>query len=128
MFVRTFITIAALVASSAASAGYRSTVDDDGCWDGLTPTNGDCLVREEAVRKGDRLKVSFRNTCSERVYAQICLQRNGMNDDCGANSVKPGVVWSYYTSQSTGRYKINFIGSADFSNDWVCRGKVGGWE
>ncbi|MBX7457052.1 hypothetical protein K3152_02225 [Qipengyuania sp. 1NDH17] len=122
----TAFTLAAF--SSAANADYRSSVDEDGCWDARDSYGANCMTLVDAHRENGRAEVTYKNKCSQRIYARICLTRVGKADSCGQSSMRPGQEFTWYTHSSAGQQSARSIGSTSTSNDWVCTGKVRGWR
>lgn len=122
----TAFTLAAF--SSAANADYRSSVDEDGCWDARDPYRASCMTFIDAHRENGRAEVTYRDNCSQRIYARICLTRVNQSDSCGQSGMRPGQEFRRYAHNSAGQRFARSIGSTNTSNDWVCTGKVGGWR
>ena len=107
--------IAALLASQFAVADYYSSLDDDTCWDGRNSRGGPCMevhdTKWSQYTEG-RFTVTFRNTCSNRIYARFCNERDNGSEDCGASGISAGNTKSWSTSNANGRYTYNWIGRA----------------
>jgi len=83
------------------SVGHDETLDEDECWDArhdFIDGGGLCFVVVSAVlNEDDRLKVVYKNTCSNRIYAGFCNARQSGSDDCGSSSVLPGNTKTWTT-------------------------------
>lgn len=118
-----------LILSAPAIASYSSSVDDDGCWDGRNNTGGNCLSNSSRWN-GDAFISTMTNNCSHRIYARFCNQREGgRSPDCGATGIGGYSDHNWRTGlYASGRYRARSIGSAVPSKDWVCAGKIDGWN
>ena len=111
--------------STTAFADYRSSVDDQGCWDGLDSYGNDCVVKNDSWWNDGKLTLELKNRCSHRVYVQACLGKKDSNwDDCGAFHIGAGRTYRYYTYRANGDANWNWIGSTKSSQDWVCRDRA----
>ena len=117
-----------LTSVSLSYADYYSSIDEDSCWDGRTSTGGDCIVVHETKWSGDQFIAKYKNICDHRIYIRYCNTRNNGSEDCGASGIGAGRVSSWATYNATGEYHYNWIGVERGSMDWVCAGKVNGWN
>lgn len=125
------LTIAIFLITPSAFADYYSSVDDDTCWDGKTSTGGACMVVHEtkwSQHSQDRFTVIYRNVCNHRIYARFCNDRKDGSPDCGASGISAGNTKSWSTGNADGRYSYKWVGATQGSKDWVCSGKVPGWN
>lgn len=122
-----FITFTSI---SNADTGHDPTVDDDGCWDGRHSfINGgsSCFKHSTSTWLNEnKLKVVYKNTCSDRIYAKYCNGKTNGISDCGAAGVRPGGTKSWVTYNATGDYSYIAVGSDISSKDWVCASRWGG--
>lgn len=123
MSLRFTLLAALLVASSSASASYKSSVDKDGCWDAKTPRNTKCLQQTDHSWDRNKITVTYSNTCDQRIYAKVCHDKNDGNRDCGAFGIRPNSNYKYYTYNATGDVSYNAVGSTNPSFDWVCKSR-----
>jgi|TARA_R110002073_G_scaffold84612_8_gene202030 hypothetical protein len=119
-----------LTLSGFAHADYRSSVDEDTCWDAKSPSGGSCISATSRWSEHTKGKViaEYTNNCDHRIYLRMCNGRNSGSDDCGASGVAPHSTKSWSTSNATGNYSYNAIGVTQGSKDWVCSGKVSNWH
>ncbi|MGB2246828.1 MAG: hypothetical protein ACPH3N_04120 [Alcanivorax sediminis] len=123
--------MAILLSSQLAAADYSSSVDSDTCWDGLSNTGSPCMVVADtkwSTHTQGKFIVTYRNVCSQRIYARFCNERNSGSADCGASGILPGSTKGWSTYKANGRYSYNWVGVTKPSKDWVCSGKVSGWN
>lgn len=123
--------IAVLLITQTAFADYYSSVDNDTCWDGKNSHGGACMVvhdTEWSQYSQDKFIVTYRNTCDHRIYARFCNNRNGGSPECGASGISAGNTKKWATNNASGRYSYKWVGVTQGSKDWVCSGKVSGWN
>lgn len=118
----------ALIAT-AASAGYRDTLDDDGCWD-ARDQYGDSCITATSEWNGGRFTQILSNECPQRVYLKYCNERkNSSSHDCGAWGLQGYGEKRWTTAMNaSGRYGWRAVGSTISNKDWVCSGKVRSWN
>ena len=127
------LTAAALLALSVsvspALANDRGPTDEDGCFVAET-ADGMYCIREVDAKWGDydRLTVKWRNVCAKRVYVRKCIQKENGTEFCGAQGVSAGNTFNWDTTRASGRYATTAVGSVNPGKDWVCAGKVEGWD
>lgn len=100
--------------------------DEDGCWE--APNH--CIsasARWSEYSKG-KLISEFKNICDQRLYLRFCNERKNGSEDCGSSGLNPGATKKWGTYKANGEYSWRHIGSLNFSKDWVCAGKVRGWN
>lgn len=123
--------LAVLLSSQLAVADYSSSLDEDTCWDGRTNTGGPCMQvagdKWSTYTEG-KFIVTYRNVCDHRIYARFCNERNNGSEDCGASGISAGGTKSWSTYNANGRYGYNWVGVTKASKDWVCAGKIDGWN
>lgn len=120
MSIRFTFMAAVLVASSSASASYRTSNDDDGCWDARTSAGDPCLAIKVHDWEKNKITVTYENNCSQRIYARVCHKQEGGDEDCGAFGIRPDSTYKYYTYRATGNVEYRAVGSTQSSKDWVC--------
>lgn len=116
-----------LVAFSAVqvpAAQYYVTPDEDTCWE---PPNW-CLEVDKTRWRDDNFLVRYRNICEHRLYVKYCNQKKDGSWSCGSTGIGGGRTSTWDTYNASGRYHYRFIGVLKGSNDWVCSGKVRGWN
>jgi hypothetical protein len=119
---------AAAVVTTAASAGYRDSVDADGCWDARDQYGGKCLIGDTEWN-GERFTLILQNKCAQRVYARFCNQKaRSSYHDCGSSGVQGYGTKRWTTSSNaTGRSQWRSVGATNPNKDYVCGGKIRGW-
>ncbi len=123
MSLRFTLCAALLVASSSASASYQTSADKDGCWDAKQPRGGKCLQQTDHSWDGDKITVTYRNVCSQRIYAKVCHDKKNGGSDCGAFGIRGNSNYKYYTYNASGDVSYNAVGSTQSSFDWVCKSR-----
>lgn len=123
MSLRFTFCAALLIASSSASASYQSSVDGDGCWDAKTPRSTKCMQQINHSWHDDKITVTYRNVCDQRIYAKVCHDKNDATKDCGAFGIRPNSDYKYHTYNATGDVSYNAVGSTNSSFDWVCKSR-----
>ncbi|WP_404393931.1 hypothetical protein [Pseudoalteromonas phenolica] len=130
--LRTLIHTSALLSFSVfANSGHNWTVDNQGCWDAKHYGGDNCLTIESKNFSKDSLKVVYKNTCSERIFAKFCHFKNTGYNDCGAAGIKAGNTKTWVTrSGATGHFNYIAVGSDDSNYDWVCAIRLAGknWD
>ena len=121
--------ILALVLAFAVTAGpaQAQNVDNDGCYGA-----GQC-VQMSGEWNGDAFTSRYTNNCPQRIYIRFCNYRDTYSsdyDDCGADGLSPGHTknWTTYGGKATGYYEAEWVGSLYGGKDWVCAGRVSGWN
>lgn len=121
-----FIVCTASLATSA-SAGYRDSVDADGCWD-ATRDNGDgCL----SMYSGSSLEMN--NQCRERVFVRYCLMdfqenmfRTKREAVCRETSIRGNDSRTVGTpNEFTGARAVEYVGSTNSGADLRCAERYG---
>ena len=112
--------------NTAWAQSYSVNADDDTCWE---PPNW-CLSANASWDQytEDKINVRYENVCQHRVYIRMCNQRMNGTEDCGATGLSPGRTTTWYTYNASGSYRYNMVGVLTSSKDWVCAGKVYGWN
>ncbi|RDC59047.1 hypothetical protein HME9302_00224 [Alteripontixanthobacter maritimus] len=123
MSIRFTLAAAVLVAASSANASYSSSVDNDGCWDAKQPRGGKCIRQSDHSWNKDKITVTYRNVCGERIYAKVCHDQNDGGRDCGAFGIRGNSDYKYYTYRASGDVSYNAVGSTKSSFDWVCKNR-----
>ncbi|NMW33005.1 hypothetical protein HKD42_13125 [Altererythrobacter sp. RZ02] len=121
MSIRFTALAALLIASSSASASYRTSVDDDGCWDAKTSNRTKCLQQTDHNWENGKITVTYSNVCDQRIYAKVCHDQDDGTPDCGAFGIRGNSNYKYYTYRATGDVEYNAVGSTNSSFDWVCK-------
>lgn len=114
----------------AAAAVFATTVmpanaqDSDGCFDA-----SGCIT-STSKWSGSTLVTTIHNSCGNGVYVRVCTRRNKGNPDCGASHVNARGKYTFtgYNAHSSGDVRYTWIGSKYASKDWVCSGKVDGFN
>ncbi|MEZ4321891.1 MAG: hypothetical protein R3F61_30730 [Myxococcota bacterium] len=117
--------LAALLVGGAATQDARAA-DADGCWSGRAAI-GSCLVEHKVNREGGKISVTYKNQCTDRLYASACNKSSKGFWDCGSSGISPGKTWTWTTYSAEGSHKAKATGSNNLSKDWVCAGKVPNW-
>jgi hypothetical protein len=121
--------------SSMASTGHQATVgtssemNSSGCWDGRHSQSyggRECLEVVDARMSGEKLITKYKNTCGNRVYAQLCNQRKNGSYDCGSSGIGAYSTKTWSTYNAKGSYSWMAVGSDVSSQDWVCARIFGG--
>lgn len=113
--------------SVASFASYQSSVDEDGCWDGLNSYGGNCIKMSNArwdKYTAKKLIVTYTNTCNHRIYLTYDIP-SLTGTSKGSQGIGPGAVKNNYSFNATGKYRFEAVGSIKPSKDWVCNGKAG---
>lgn len=102
-----------------------------GCWANPDPGKSSCVRSDGRWGHGinrDRYIVTHENICSERIVVKMCNERESGAPLCGQDSIAPGrsKTWSSF-GDSTGRFAVQWIGSRNSSEDWVCSSQMG-WQ
>ena len=95
--------------------------DSDGCWSGRH-SGGSCL-KYESYEENNKTYIILTNLCNDRLYVKWCA-----NDKCGADSLNSGQTKKKYEYVTNARVRAIAVGSNISSKDWVCAGKVSGWN
>ena len=105
---------------------YQVNADEDSCWN---PPKW-CLESSSRWSKYDKGKliVTYHNVCQHRMYLRMCNTRVDGSEDCGASGISAGKKKNWSTYKSDGKYTYKWVGSIKGSKDWVCAGKVSGWN
>lgn len=127
-FIRLSLSAFALIgAATVADRAAAQTADRNGCY---TPPR-QCVRGEVLWLEGGRLLTArMTNNCPGRIYIKFCnLRRNG-TQDCGADGLAPGrtKAWSTYNAVRPARSGYRYTGSLRGGSDWVCAGRVPGWN
>ena len=116
--------------ANAQSLQGPENADEDGCF-----TAGDrCVsVKSEFRGKGEyrEFRIQMTNNCRARLYIKYCFERTDGKASCRATGLRPGrstLPGVTSTYNGTGRYSVNWVGVLQPSKDWVCAGKVEGWN
>jgi len=117
----------ALSIAGSAEPAQAQSADSDGCY-----SAGQC-VQMSGDWNGDAFTSRYTNNCAQRLYIRYCNCRDPQNsdyDDCGADGLSPGRTknWTTYGGNANGYYEAEWVGSLIPSKDWVCAGKVSGWN
>lgn len=115
---------AALIAlSSSANASYKTSLDEDGCWDAKTPRSTKCIKQTDHTWNKGKITVTYRNTCDQRLYAKVCHDQTDGTKDCGSFGIRGQSDYKYYTYNATGDINYNAVGSTNSDYDWVCKNR-----
>jgi len=118
--------------SFSAMADYSSSVDKNGCWDGMVPFTqgtGSCLYKvSTSWPDKTKFRVKWGNRCGHRMYIKFCNERTDKSWDCGASGIGPNKTHSWSTYNATGRHTVTAVGSVKGSSDWTCAGKITDWN
>lgn len=109
-----------------APLSVATAADEDGCYD--APNS--CLSVSPQWTSSGNLKLNMTNNCSAGIYAKWCVLEADGGDSCGASHISRGRTYSSttYNPDDSGRHAWRFVGSEQASKDWVCSGKVSGWQ
>jgi len=77
-----------LCISAYSSSSFTASTDEDGCFEG-----GDRCISMSSKWRDSRLTSYFKNVCNERMYVRFCNKRKNGNSDCGADGLRPGVIY-----------------------------------
>jgi len=110
-----FLALSLLTTTTAMAA------DSDGCWSGRY-SGGSCL-QYHTYQKDNKTYIKLRNVCDERLYVKWCV-----GSSCGADSLYEGQTKTKYEYITNARVRTMAVGSNKPSKDWVCAGKVRGWN
>lgn len=116
------VAAALLVSGSMAGADYSSSVDEDGCWDAVSPTSGSCIEVARQKEQGGRLYVYYANTCDHPIHAKVCHELKTGKQDCGYLGIAAGEEAEYWSraETSTGNFSYAAVGLTDPAKAWVC--------
>lgn len=112
-----------VIALLATPLAYADSPDGDGCWDGRDSYRNKCMVKADHKWSDDKLTVTYKNRCGNRLYAKVCHEKKDGSKDCGAFGIKPYSSYKYYTYNANGQYLFNAVGSIKPGSDWVCSNK-----
>lgn len=110
-----FISALAVCATPALAA------DSNGCWSGRH-SRGPCL-EYKTYQKNNKTYIILTNVCKQRLYMKWCA-----GNKCGSDSLRGGHTKKKYEYITNARVRAAAVGSNKSVKDWVCAGKVKGWN
>ena len=113
---------AALIAiSSSANASYKTSSDRNGCWDAKTSIGDKCIQQTSHTWSGNKITVTYKNRCANRLYAMVCHNQTGGVRDCESFGIRGNSTHRESTFNATGDINYNAVGSTNASNDYLCQ-------
>lgn len=123
-FIAKASTLALVATLGLPVAAPVAAQDADGCYDA-----SGCL---SATSKwsGSTLNTKVTNNCNGGVYVRVCTRRAQGKPDCGASHIGGNRSYGFsgYNAHSSGDVRWTWVGSMRSSKDWVCSGKVNGFN